>query len=137
MFQLAQKRFRIWVWGVLALGLATPMDAQEWPWRGPQGNGHAATTQTIPTQWSEDEQVLWSTPVPGRGHSSPIVSQGKIFLTTADEDAQTQSVCCFDLASGKQLWCTQCHAAESLPRIHPKNTHASPSIAIGDDRAFA
>ncbi len=111
--------------------------ADDWGWRGPTGNGVAAEGQDVPERWSVNENVLWATKVPGRGHSSPVVTAGKVFLTTADEAAETQSVLCFDLQSGQRLWMTPCHAGNFLERIHPKNTHASPSVAVGNDHVFA
>ena len=47
-----------------------------WPrWRGPSGQGVAEGTG-YPDRWSGTQNVLWRTPVPGRGHSSPIVVGG-------------------------------------------------------------
>ena len=121
----------------LLLAAQADVQAQQWGWRGPTGNGIASSGQIIPDSWSEQENVVWVSDVPGRGHSSPIVHAGRVFLTTAKEDQNTQSVICFDLRSGKQLWLKQCHANCSFPRIHPKNTQASPSIAADADRVFA
>ncbi|MEK6247651.1 MAG: PQQ-binding-like beta-propeller repeat protein, partial [Planctomycetales bacterium] len=62
-----------------------------WPWwLGP--NSNAVAQGAAPNHWSETENVVWRTPVPGRGYSSPIVVGGDIFLTTADDEAQIQSV---------------------------------------------
>ncbi len=117
--------------------LASIVSAEDWGWRGPTGNGLAAAGQAVVDRWSVNDHVLWATDVPGRGHSSPIVAAGKVFLTTADETAETQSVLCFDAETGARLWMTQCHAGSFLRRIHPKNTQASPSVAVGDRRVFA
>ena len=57
----------------------------DWPgWRGPGGLGIAAEA-AYPEEWSVDRNVAWKTPVPGRGHSSPIVWGDRIFLTTSIE----------------------------------------------------
>lgn len=111
----------------------------DWSWRGPTGNGHAAPAKrdNIPAKWSASDNVIWKSDVPGRGHSSPIVADGKIFLTTADEKQKKQSVLCYDLESGKQLWEKLCHESVTFPKQHPKNTHASPTIAVLGERAFA
>ncbi len=54
-----------------------------WPqWRGPSGTG-VATDADPPTDWSDTENVRWKTPLPGRGHSTPIVFGDRIFVTTA------------------------------------------------------
>lgn len=125
----------------IALGVSRPLDAgmqdPAWPWRGPSGNGHAAQSERPPVEWSAEKNVIWRAAVPGRGHSSPIVAAGRVFLTTADEGARTQSVLAFDLASGERLWETRCNEGNFNPRIHPKNTHASPSVACDGQRVFA
>jgi outer membrane protein assembly factor BamB len=57
---------------------------RRWPqFRGPGGRGIAHGT--IPLRWSATENVLWRTPIPGRGHSSPVVWDELVFLTTAIE----------------------------------------------------
>ncbi len=106
-------------------------------WRGPAGNGIAASGQTPPTEWSEDSNVLWKTKVPGRGHASPIVVGDKIFLATADETTKTQSVLCYERSTGKQLWKSDVSQGEFNPKIHGKNTHASPTISTDGERVFA
>ncbi|MEM7585621.1 MAG: PQQ-binding-like beta-propeller repeat protein [Acidobacteriota bacterium] len=61
-----------------------PLDAtHQWPmWRGPLGTG-VAPHGDPPVTWSEEKNVRWKTPLPGLGHSTPIVWGDKIFLTTA------------------------------------------------------
>ncbi len=108
----------------------------DWGWRGPHGSGHAEAGK-VPTHWSADKGVLWRTAVPGRGHSSPVVAANKIFLTTADDEAGKQAILCFDVQTGKQLWEKTCFEDVELPENHPKNTNASPSVAISGDRGFA
>src|SRR2546428_1771656 len=73
---------------------------RDWPWwRGPSRNGIAAE-QTVPTKFGDSENVVWKTPVPGRGHSSPIIVGDRIFLETADEQQKSQSVVAFDRRTG-------------------------------------
>jgi outer membrane protein assembly factor BamB len=56
-----------------------------WPqWRGPEGAG-VSPEKNLPEEWSETKNVKWKTPVPGKGHSSPIVWGKRVFLTTAVE----------------------------------------------------
>ena len=56
-----------------------------WPqWRGPAGQGTSAEAG-LPSDWAPDRNVLWKTPVPGRGYSSPIVWNSHLFLTTSFE----------------------------------------------------
>lgn len=109
----------------------------DWPWwRGTTRNGHAAAGANPPTTFSDTENVVWKTPIPGRGHSSPVVVGSRIFLTTADEAAQALSVLAIDRATGKQLWQTPI-AQGGFARIHRNNTHATPTVACDGERAIA
>lgn len=108
----------------------------DWPWwRGPSRNGLARNAK-LPTRFGDREKVLWKTPVPGRGHSSPIVVANRIFLTTADESKQIQSVVAFDAASGKQLWKQDISQGGFPEHNHAKNTAATPTIASDGERLF-
>lgn len=106
-------------------------------WRGPHGDGTAAAGQTPPTEFGETKNVVWKTEVPGRGHSSPVVVGTRIFLTTADEQGQVQSVLGFDRAKGTRLWQTETGQGGFPRQIHPKNTHASPTPACDGRHVFA
>lgn len=108
----------------------------DWPWwRGPRGDGHAAPDAAPPTVWSDEKSVVWKTPVPGRGHSSPTIVGGRIFLSTADEKEQTQSVLAFDEATGRPLWNVELSRG-GFPKTHRNNTHATPTVASDGERLF-
>ena len=63
-------------------GAAQERPGANWPqWRGPGGQAHAASG--APLEWGVEQNVRWKTPIPGRGHSSPIVVGDRIFLTSA------------------------------------------------------
>ena len=111
--------------------------AQDWPaWRGPNRNNVAPGDQKPPTNWDDETNVVWKAEVPGRGHASPTIVGDKIFLATAEQDGQKQSVVCLDKKTGKQLWQTTVNEGGFEPRIHPNNTHASQTIACTDDRVY-
>ena len=53
-----------------------------WPqWRGPFNTGMAKGT--APLTWDDTTSVRWRLPIPGRGHSTPVVAGNRLFLTTA------------------------------------------------------
>src|SRR5262245_16561462 len=63
----------------------SPAADRNWPqWRGPLATGVAPLADP-PVEWSEADgtNIRWKTPIPGLGHSSPIVWEDRIFLTTA------------------------------------------------------
>ena len=112
------------------------VDAADWPWwRGPERNGVAYPAQDPPTEWSATQNVAWKSPIPGRGHSSPTVVGPHVYLATADDEAGTQSVLCFDRATGKQLWQTEVHRG-GLMRKNEKSTAASSTVACDGERVF-
>lgn len=117
---------------------ANPTGDGDWlSWRGPHGNGVADAGQSLPVEWSETKHVQWKVPVPGRGHSTPIVVGDRVFLTTARENERTQSVLCYSFSSGDLLWEKVLVEGKLPERIHKKNTHASPSVASDGKRIFA
>src|ERR1022692_4080025 len=68
---------------LLAAASAIAADAPDaWPrWRGPEFNGVARGD--APLTWSDQEHIAWKVPVPGKGHSSPVIWGDRLFLTTA------------------------------------------------------
>lgn len=122
--------------------------APEWPqWRGPLGTGEAPGAKP-PLEWSEQKNVRWKTPLPGLGHSTPVVAGKQVFVTTAvpvgeklpprfsgvpgahDNLPVTQrhrfAVISLDRSSGKILW--EKTVAEALPH---EGGHESGSLASG------
>src|SRR5262249_18230940 len=59
----------------------------------------------------------------------------RVFIATADEQPQTQSLICFDRNSGKQLWSKAVHTGGFMAR-HPKNNHAAATPACDGKRIF-
>ena len=111
-----------------------PGDA--WPaWRGPNGNG-VANGPEAPVHWNESTNIIWKVPVPGRGHGSPTVIGQRIFLPTAEDKSQVQSVLAFDRATGQMLWHKQINQGGFPDQIHAHNTHATPTIAADAERLF-
>ena len=108
----------------------------DWPWwRGPTLD-NVSRDKAAATRWSRTENVVWRTPVPGRGHSSPILWGDRLFLTTADEAAQTQRVLAFDRKTGKPLWDTVAHTG-GFEKKHEKNSHASATPACDGERVYS
>lgn len=122
---------------LLLASLPGTVRADDWlNWRGPHGN-NIARGESPPIRWSDEQNLAWKSPVPGRGHSSPIVVGQQVILTTADPQNQVQSVLAFDRATGKQLWKTDVNRGGFLAQIHPKNTHASSTVSSDGQSLFA
>ena len=116
--------------------LLFPLLAGDWPeFRGPNAQGHAEGVE-LPTDISaKSPHLRWKTPVPGSGWSSPVIMKSRIYLTSAINVGQsvTLNALCFDANNGKQLWKTPIITVAKAPRMHRKNSQASPTpIANGN-----
>jgi outer membrane protein assembly factor BamB len=131
---------------VLALAIFSaaegPEPKEEWPqFRGPTGQGLAASKK-LPTEWSATRNVTWSKDLPGSGWSSPVIAGGKVYLTAADAiggsaDRSLRALC-LGAESGKVEWNEQVFRqdARKAPRIHTKNSHASPTPIVSGGRLY-
>jgi len=99
-----------------------------WPrWRGPRGDGQSAEKQ-LPVEWTAAD-VAWKTELPGRGQSSPIVWDDRIFLTSASDDGSKRSVLCVDRSNRKLVWEKTIEFNGTPEKLHKMNTWATPSCA--------
>ena len=113
--------------------------ADHWPcWRGPEGNNHASENTQAPLRWNLEsgDNVVWKTAVPGRGHSSPVVIEDAIFLTTSVPAERTQSLLKFDRQSGRLIDKWVLHRGTLPPQIHSNNSHASPTPCFDGESLF-
>ena len=119
-----------------------------WPsWRGVTGNGVAPDSSNPPKEWSEEKNIFWKIKLPGLGHSTPVIWEDKIFLTSAipfgdvteppiydnapgshDNSPVAQMhkfvVLCIDKKTGETIWSTKCN--ELFPH---EGGHKSGSLA--------
>jgi outer membrane protein assembly factor BamB len=69
----------------LSFNLLGSSSAENWSqWRGPKNDGHS-TEKNLPTKWDEKTNVLWKTPLPGPGASTPCIWDNRIFITTQEK----------------------------------------------------
>jgi outer membrane protein assembly factor BamB len=135
--------------------------AVEWPqFRGPHATG-IADGQNPPVTWDlkAGTNVRWKTPIPGLGHSCPIVWGDRVFVTTAissgepdpkvrtgnygdvasvnDTSRHTWQVICLDRETGKVVWTRTAH--EGVPKIkrHLKGSQANCTPATDGKRVVA
>jgi outer membrane protein assembly factor BamB len=105
--------------------------------RGSKADARASDSAT-PLVWSDTENVAWKVEIPGLGWSSPVVSEGVIYLTTAVASGSELSLraMAFDVSSGKTLWDSEIRNLHSVPAIHAKNSHASPTPIVRGDSIY-
>ena len=116
---------------VLACSLATPLCAENWTrYRGENGTG-ISTASEVPTQWSAGD-YLWSRDLPGLGHSSPVIFEDRLFVTSAVDEGAVRYLHCLNAATGKEIWVRQLGMNRS--HKHSKSSWAS-STPVTDGHA--
>ena len=124
---------------LLALAVAMPSlaRAENWPnWRGPSQSG-VAEGKEYPTKWSSTENVAWKVKLPGRGASTPIVWEDRIFLTCGvaeKEEPARNMLLCYD-RGGKELWRTEIGKAKPIKSA--KGSSTNPSATTDGKHVFA
>ena len=126
----------------LALTLSTAHAAEaDWPqFRGPTGQGISEATN-VPVEWSDTKNVAWKVEIPGKGWSSPVLSKGRLYLTTAVGDSTsgiTLHALCLDASDGRTLWDTEVFRPEpeATAAMHRKNSLASGTPIVTADRLY-
>src|SRR5258708_6363452 len=99
-------------WFCMGLMLVTGFKIRGEDWtefRGPTGQG-IFVDGSLPVKWGQNKNLLWKKALPGKGWSSPIVFQGRIYVSTSVPEAvgnrqdQSLRVFCLDEKTGKTLW---------------------------------
>ena len=127
---------------LLALLACTSAPGEDWPQFGGPGAKGISSEKGIPVSWSGKKNVAWKFRLPGTGWSSPVVVDGKVYLSAAvvgaksSKDAPSLVALSVDGGSGKLLWQTELFAKARSSRRHSKNSHASPTPLIDDGRLY-
>lgn len=115
--------------------------AGDWPqFRGPSGQGHSSDVG-LPLEWSESRNIAWKAPV-GEGWSSPVVSGGRVWVTTVSESREGRRVVsslravALDAATGREVVNVEVFRLENPGSINEKNSRASPTPIVDGDRVY-
>lgn len=140
-------------------------ESDNWPaFRGRDGVG-VSEGYPILSSWNADTAagklsgVKWKSPVPGLGHSSPIIVGNRIYVCSAvrkaagkaplklavggeptaaeDNDEQNWVVLCYDAQSGREVWRQSARVAKPRATRHEKATHANTTLATDGKRLVA
>jgi outer membrane protein assembly factor BamB len=120
--------------------------AEDWPqFRGPTGQGHSSE-RGLPIEWSESRNIKWKVPVAGRGWSSPVVADGRVWLTTAvhrgdgasgnDVKGASLRLIAFDVENGREIVNVEVFHPGTGTLTNAKNSHASPTPIVEGDRVY-
>ena len=148
---------------MLVLNASWAQEAQEaqedWTaFRGADARG-VADNPGLKTKWSIDENLAWRREIPGRGWSSPIVTKGRIILTTvtrAEGEPEFAKpglyfggnrpkpptvehewvVVCVDLESGDIAWTKTLHTAVPTTPRHIKNSYGSETPVTDGENIY-
>lgn len=86
----------------LPLSAAVFAQAGDWPqWRGAAHIG-LSDEKGLPAEFGPEQNVAWRIDLPGPAGATPVVADGRIFLTTVDQDGGLLLMC-FG-TDGKQQW---------------------------------
>ncbi|TWT86358.1 outer membrane protein assembly factor BamB family protein [Neorhodopirellula pilleata] len=114
----------------------------QWPDRhGPTLDGVAAAedAQGLPTHWTFTDNVAWKTRLHDEGHSSPVISEGKIWLTAATTDGTKQFVIAIDEKTGEVLHdrvVFENKEVEPLGGAQGFNNYAAPSCVLAPGAVY-
>ncbi len=144
-FRSLRNRIGASLIAMLAMFAAIGVAAEDWPqFRGPNGSGVSASTG-LPELFGPEKNVVWKTPLPP-GHSSPALTQDRVFVTAyAKEESKGSQqstggaqgnerekknhkllVICLDRQTGKLLWQREVVRTRE-GRLQNVNDPASPS----------
>ena len=135
----------------VCFALAATLHAEDWPqFRGVNGDG-ISTERGLPSEWGADvdgkqQNVAWKLEIPGKGWSSPVLYRGRLYLTSAvpragaapESNDLSLRAMCVDAKTGQFLWNHEIFVqhGKSAPKIHTKNSHASPTPLVDSNRLF-
>ncbi len=125
----------LWLSG---LGGVSKLDGAEiaWPSKaGPTANGNVipAAVDRLPLEWDESsgQNIVWKSPLEDKGHSTPVVGEGRIWFTSATEDGTRQYVDCFAESNGERLHRKLLFEnADPEPLGNPINNYAAPTPVL-------
>ena len=150
-----------WLFCIFVVVQTSVLADDNWPqFRGTLANGIAPGSP--PTDWNVEtrQNIRWKTPIPGLAHSSPIIWNDRVYLTTCvNSDAEVEdvptgwiggtgkaaedkgewawTVLCLDRASGKRLWSKDVAKGKPAVKRHQKATHANCTPATDGKHVVA
>jgi len=136
---------------------APAADPVRWPQFRGEGARGVADDKPLPVKWNGErgEGIAWKAPIPGLGHSSPAIWGDRLFVTSAESDADKAGikiglygdidpvaddsvhrfvVTCLERKTGKVLWRRVAFEGKPHGKRHMKSTHANATAAVDGKR---
>jgi len=123
--------------GILILasiaGSGQSVRRQWWPqFRGPDSTGIGDGKP--PVNFGPNQNVIWKTPI-ATGLSSPIIWEGRIFLTEFNRESKQLATLCIDRATGKVLWRRAVQPAQ-IEKVHEISSPAGSTPVTDGERIY-
>lgn len=160
------KSLHLLLAATFAAAPAIAAESNDWPgFRGTDGSGIARSGPGPAADLDLDRHLLWKAKIEGRGHSSPVISDGKVFLTTAivgdvipgagppehtfggepfkhpqavdGNRHHTMKVIALDAEQGDLLWSHTAYAGRVYDDRHSASSYASPTPVTDGERVYA
>jgi outer membrane protein assembly factor BamB len=144
---------RWWPLGLLlSIGVSGVATAGDWSrFRGPNGDGAATEEVSLPTTFSETENLQWKMKLPGPGLSSPIVVGDRVYVTCwsgygvdrndlGDQQNLKRHLVCLDKSNGTVIWDKSVAAVlpeEEFRGMFAENGYASHTPVSDGERVYA
>lgn len=116
---------------VVLFSLFQNSTAQDKNWTNFRGSGSngLAEAENIPLKW--DETVIkWKTEIHDKGHSSPVIFNNQIWVTTAKADGKELYAVCIDFKTGEIIYDLKVFTPDEVEEKHQLNTYATPTPCI-------
>ncbi len=132
----------LWLMFLASVLVSAPKAMAQWPDRhGPTRDGVVAESdaERLPIHWTDTENVAWKTPLHDQGHSSPVIAEGRVWLTAANAEGTRQFVIAIDEQTGEILHdrvVFENEIVEPLGGAVGFNNYAAPSCVLAPGAVY-
>lgn len=116
-----------------SFGAIVELQGQEWTRFRGHGGASVSEAESIPLRWTGAD-YSWRVPLPGLGHSSPVVWGNRIYVTAAVQDDASRHIRCLDTSDGRTIW--ERSFPSSTFDLGNATAYDSSSPAVDEERVY-
>ncbi len=122
---------------MIALLLSLVLDGDSaWPYFLGRG-ATAVAGEAVPIEWTPEKNIAWTTKLPGRGQSSPIVWNRSVFVTSIEGSMKEHcQITRLNLEDGSVQWTKMFPASQTI-RSNYFQSRSAPTPIVDQDRVYA